>query len=204
MQARVLALSPHTDDVELGAGGFLYRLAGEGSEVHVVAFARAASLNGDDSLAEWNESLKHLYVAPERQRFWGYQDTRLPAASREILDRLVALRDELCPDVVLVPAPHDVHQDHQVITQEAIRAFKRQRLLGYDLVWNAVGTITLDWFVQLTEHQIERKEEALSRYQSQKGRPFFKPGLVRAIAAMRGEQCGQAYAEAFDCIRWRM
>ena len=204
MQVRVLALSPHTDDVELGAGGFLYRLAGEGSEVHVVSFARAASLNGDDTLEEWHQSLACLFVDKGRRQFWGYQDTRLPTNAREILDRLVALRDELCPDLVLVPTRYDVHQDHQTVTEEAIRAFKRQRLLGYDLVWNAVGAVRLDWFSQLTEYQIEVKEKALACYASQKGRPFFRPGLARAIAMMRGEQIGQAYAEAFECIRWRM
>ena len=35
----ILALSPHTDDAELGAGGTLARFAEEGHTVTVVAFS---------------------------------------------------------------------------------------------------------------------------------------------------------------------
>lgn len=39
---KVLVLAPHTDDGELGAGGFISKLIEEGSEVFYVAFSTAA------------------------------------------------------------------------------------------------------------------------------------------------------------------
>lgn len=199
---QVLALSPHTDDAELGAGGLIARFRRAGVTVDVVAFAPARSLGGTDSLDEWRNSLDLLSVGPEHRAFWDYQDTQLPLHRAEILDRLVGLRDEMRPDLVLVPAPHDCHQDHQTVTQEAVRAFKRQRLLAYDLHWNTVGMSSLDWFVALSEEDVALKESALACYLGQRPRPYFEPGLMRAIARMRGEQCGERYAEAFDVLRW--
>ena len=39
--SRVLALGAHTDDIELGCGAFLSRLAREGADIAVMAFSRA-------------------------------------------------------------------------------------------------------------------------------------------------------------------
>jgi N-acetylglucosamine malate deacetylase 1 len=36
---RILALSPHTDDVEFGCGGTIAKLVAQGDEVHIVAFS---------------------------------------------------------------------------------------------------------------------------------------------------------------------
>ena len=38
----VLVLAPHTDDGELGAGGFISKLVEQGAEVTYVAFSTAA------------------------------------------------------------------------------------------------------------------------------------------------------------------
>ena len=46
------------------------------------------------------------------------------------------LRAEWQPDVVFQPPHHDVHQDHQTIAQEGLRAFKRTTILGYEIPWN--------------------------------------------------------------------
>lgn len=196
----VLALSPHTDDVELGAGGLLVQLRACGARVRVVAFARAESLGGGDPLLECKASLDVLGVGDVE--FWGYEDTRLPDARRDILDRLVAERDELLPDLVLAPTTYDCHQDHNTVTQEAIRAFKRTRILGYDLPWNTVGSSHINFYVPLCDAELDKKERALLHYQSQQKRPFFGNGMVRAMARMRGEQIGTTWAEGYQAIRY--
>jgi LmbE family N-acetylglucosaminyl deacetylase len=123
---------------------------------------------------------------------------------QEILDRFIQLRDSTRIDLVLAPARFDIHQDHQVVVAEAIRAFKRTRILGYDLPWNTVGESRLEMFVGLIESDVEQKENALAFYTGQQGRSFFEPGTIRAIARFRGEQCGEPFAEAFECIRWKL
>lgn len=199
---RVLALSPHTDDVELGAGGTLARLARLGTRITYIAFARAEASKDEDSLEECRLSLRMLGI--EDLQFWDFPVRRFSDFRQDILDRLIQLRNAMQIDLVLVPARPDCHQDHQLVTMEAIRAFKKARLLGYDLPWNAVGESRLDFFVPLSESDIEQKERALACYKGQIGRSFFEPGTIQAIARFRGEQCGEQYAEGFECIRWKL
>ena len=59
-----------------------------------------------------------------------------PERRQDILELLVALWEEWKPDVVFQPSHHDVHQDHQTIAQEGLRAFKRTTILGYEIPWN--------------------------------------------------------------------
>jgi LmbE family N-acetylglucosaminyl deacetylase len=173
-----------------------------GAHIQYIAFAGAEPANGEDSLAECRESLTVLGLpAP---CFWNYPVRRLSEHRQEILDRLIELRNRQRVDLVFVPARYDQHQDHQVVTAEAIRAFKRSRILGYDLPWNTVGESRVDFFIPLTRDDIRQKERALANYAGQQGRSFFEEGTVQAIARFRGEQCGEQYAESFECIRWKL
>ena len=36
----------------------------------------------------------------------------------------------------MIPSESDVHQDHQTIYNESIRAFKFSSILGYEMPWN--------------------------------------------------------------------
>ena len=52
---------------------------------------------------------------------------------KEYIDCLLytsELKNELNPDLIFIPSPHDIHQDHQVIANEGLRAFKRQTILA--------------------------------------------------------------------------
>ena len=53
---KVLALSPHTDDIELGCGGFLSRLKEEGASISVINFAYS-KVEGDDT----SSAVRHEY-----------------------------------------------------------------------------------------------------------------------------------------------
>lgn len=207
---RVLALSPHTDDIELGCGGLLARFLEGGSEVLAAVFSSAAeSLPAgaphDTLRLECSESLKRLGVPEGRVFLKDYPVRRFPAHRQEILEELVLLRREFQPDLVLLPAGSDVHQDHQVIHDEGVRAFKEVTILGYELPWNHLQ-FRCEAFAVLEPRHLERKQEALRAYRSQVelGRPYFEPGFVSALARMRGTQIKAQLAEAFEVIRLRV
>ena len=70
MKEIVLALAPHTDDIEFGCGGTLARLLEEGAEVHCAVFSicRESVPSGfpEDILAqECNKSMQSLGVTKE-------------------------------------------------------------------------------------------------------------------------------------------
>jgi len=121
-----------------------------------------------------------------------------------ILDEFIRLRDSLRPDIVLVPSTSDLHQDHAVVSQEALRAFRRSAsMFGYDFPWNVLQTSPLQFFVELEEADLFRKTSALQSYKSQlaKANNCLTVEYVRALAIERGNRIGRRYAEAFEVLR---
>ena len=55
---------------------------------------------------------------------------------QDILDDMIKIGNRLNPDYVFAPSLNDVHQDHHVIAEEAIRAFKKTTLFAYEVPWN--------------------------------------------------------------------
>ena len=138
---RVLVLAPHTDDGEFGCGGAMARLVEAGVEVHYQAFSIATrSLPpgfAPDTLArEVREATGELGIPEAQLAVHDFDVRTFPEHRQDILELLVRLWEELRPDAVFQPSHHDVHQDHQTIAQEGLRAFKRTTILGYEVPWN--------------------------------------------------------------------
>ena len=114
---------------------------------------------------------------------------------------MVALNRQLKPDLVIMPSSFDVHQDHNTIYQEGIRAFKNTSILGYEFMWNnfSFGSTLLSI---VEEKDIVRKIEAVDQYKSQVKRFYAKEKLIKGLANFRGLQVSAEYAEAFEVIRW--
>jgi len=109
---------------------------------------------------------------------------------------------EGCCDVVNrgVAVWQDVHQDHQVIHQEGLRAFKNTTFAGYELPWNNYSFHT-NFFMRLAESDLTKKTEALKEYQSQAHRNYMQEDFIRSLAKVRGVQCNSEYAEAFELYK---
>jgi LmbE family N-acetylglucosaminyl deacetylase len=78
------------------------------------------------------------------------------------------------PDAVFQPSLHDIHQDHQVIAAEGLRAFKRTTILGYEIPWNNFDFAYQAYFALERTH-LERKVAALEKYASQQHRRYSDP-----------------------------
>lgn len=204
---RVLILAPHTDDSELGCGGTIARLIEEGKQVVVSIFSTAEESvpKGEprDTLKnEFLQAISVLGVRLENTFVHGYPVRRLFDYRQEVLEELVRLRRTICPDLVLLPSGHDVHQDHQVVYAEGLRAFKDITVLGYELPWNHV-TFSAQAFVTLEQAHIDLKWQALQEYQSQLNlkRPYFSREFIEGLAKVRGVQIKAEWAEAFEVLR---
>ena len=57
MYKKVLALAPHTDDVELGCGGYLSKLTKNKVVVDVIAFSAAQPLSVGDPVQEFENAM---------------------------------------------------------------------------------------------------------------------------------------------------
>ncbi|MEM0982934.1 MAG: PIG-L deacetylase family protein [Planctomycetota bacterium] len=206
---RILVLGPHTDDGELGCGGLMNKRVEAGHEVWYAVFSwcRRSVPDGlpEDILrTEVRNAVDILGMDPEKQLIlYDYDVRTFPEHRQAILEDMIKLRADLKPDLVLAPSPNDVHQDHQTISREAIRAFKKSSILCYEEPWNNV-VFTTNAFEKLEQRHIDKKMEALAAYESQRKRPYFQEDVMRSLAVTRGAQLEGGYAEAFEVIRWML
>lgn len=206
---KVLILSPHTDDAELGCGASIAKMVEEGAEIQWIVFSIAEdSLPGhlpkDTLKREFVDVLGHLGLQESNAIVHEYQVRRLLERRQDILEELVSVRRDFNPDLVLAPSPCDVHQDHQAVSNEATRAFKMHAsIVGYELPWNHL-TFRSGMFIRLEKRHLEKKVELLQCYKSQyeKGRNYFSPDFIFGLSRVRGTQCNYPLAEAFEVIRW--
>lgn len=207
MLKRILVLSPHTDDGELGAGGTIARFLKEGIEVYYAAFSTceksvSKDFPNDILKKEVKEAITELGIPDKNLILFNYEVRNFPAVRQNILDGIINLNKKIKPDLVLVPSSSDTHQDHRVIYEEAIRAFKKlSSIWGYEHPWNNLS-FTTDIFVRLSELDIDSKINALAKYKSQQSNSYFKSKYIRALAHTRGLQVDVEYAETFELIRW--
>ena len=195
---KILALSPHTDDIELGCGGTLKKLKEEGAEIHVVNMCLAKPLSEGDITNEFKDSMKLLDI--DWCEMMSLPVRNLYKHRQEILDFLIKIHHNNHYDLVFCHSTHDLHQDHQTVTTEAIRAFKKTSILGYELPWNCLRFST-DIFIPLEEKHIAFKKKLLECYKTQQDRPFMAKQYVYDMARTRGLQINKDYAESFECIR---
>lgn len=203
---RVLVLAPHTDDGELGCGGTISRMVGEGREVYYAAFSTAAEsvpppFPPDILEKEVREGTKVLGIPAANLLVYKYKVRHLPHMRQEILEELVRMKREIDPATVFLPSAQDLHQDHQTVHLEGLRAFKTVTVLGYELPWN---NLSFDYrhFCVLTRAHVQTKIAALRCYQSQQHRPYTQEEFIWSWARTRGGQIMVEYAEAFDVLRW--
>lgn len=203
---KILVLSPHTDDGEFGCGGSIAKFVEQGKEVYYVAFSSAQKsvpeeFPKDILKKELKEATKTLGIPSENVILYNYEVREFPRVRQDILEDMLRLGNELKPDIILLPSTLDTHQDHQVISQEGFRAFKRITMLGYEISWNNL-TFNTSAFVFLEERHIEKKLASLKCYLSQFGRNYATAEFIRSLAITRGTQIGAEYAETFEVIRW--
>ena len=201
---RVLVLCAHTDD-EFGCAGTVLRLVEAGAEVRYLALSTCEAsvppgFPPNVLGAECRACTAALGIPPAHVELGPFPVRYFPRDRQAILERLVEVARTYAPDLVLLPASSDTHQDHAVVHQEGFRAFKHATLLGYELPQNLV-TFQSSAFVALDERVLARKLAALAHYRSQGFRPYATEAFIRGLATVRGVQCRAPYAEAFELIR---
>jgi LmbE family N-acetylglucosaminyl deacetylase len=204
----VLILAPHTDDGEFGCGGTISRMTSHGHNVYYVAFSAAKNLIIDEKLPipintleeEVSRATKILGISKQNLTIYDFPLRNFLQYRQKILDTMVLLNKELKPDLVFLPSTTETHQDHQVISAEGFRAFKKTTIFGYELPWNNLS-FKADVFITLEEKEIQNKIESILQYKSQSHRDYLNKDFFRCLARVRGTQVGVPYAESFEIVR---
>lgn len=206
---KILILSPHTDDAELGSGGTIIKYLEEKKDIIWVVFSTAEESvpeNLPKSILkdEFYEVVKKLNIPETEIIIKDFKVRYLHEKRQDILELLINLRQTFQPDLVIGPSLNDFHQDHSIVANEMVRAFKsNSSIISYELPWNHISFNT-QFFIKLNDNQINKKIDLLKSYRSQveKGREYFSTEFIKGLAKTRGIQVNSKYAEAFEVIRW--
>ena len=208
---KVLILSPHTDDAELGAGGYIAKLLEEGKEIFWVVFSTASEsipedLPKDILSKEFRSVVFELGLTEDQFIIHNYEVRKLNFFRQDILENLVSIGNVFKPDLVIGPSINDFHQDHQVVANEMIRAYKTKcSIICYELPWNNIR-FDNQLFIKLNKNHIQKKLLLLEKYKSQKikNRFYFDEEFVVGHARVKGTCVSAKYAESFEVVRWIM
>jgi|SRR6218665_1716986 len=203
---KILVLAPHTDDAEFACGGTIAKHIDNGNEVFCVAFSACEQsvlkeFPSDILITEVKAASAKLGVKKENLILFDYEVRTFNYKRQPILDDMIRLRKDIDPDIIFMPSVNDIHQDHNTIAQEGIRAFKFSSILAYEVPWNNLTFHTTSFSI-LEEKHVQRKVDALREYKSQAHRPYASEEFVRSLARTRGVQINAQYAECFDVVRW--
>lgn len=196
----VLALGAHPDDVEIGCGGTLLRLARRwpGLDVTVVVLTGSVPRRQEAQVAT------ELFLPDCRValRAFDLPDGRLPSVWGEVKQHLEDVGADVDVDVVLAPRVDDAHQDHRLIAQLVPTVWRDHLVLGYEIPKYDGDLGRPAAYVPLEEDLIREKVRLLSKaFPSQAGRDWWDDETFLGLARLRGMECRSAYAEAFTATK---
>lgn len=197
---RVLFLGAHPDDIEIGCGALIHQIV---KKTEILCVTLSDNQKNPDLKHVKNEHLESMKVlgVPEEKVIFGTFTTRVFQQSRqEILEYFLKLRKEFKPDLIFTHSKQDVHQDHNTMTDEALRAFRGITLLGFDVVRSSYGFFP-HFLVEVSEEDVNKKIEALAQYETYKDRYYFNSELTHSIMVRHGALAEVKFAEGFDILR---
>lgn len=197
---RVLFLGAHPDDIELGCGALLHHIVNQTDVLCVTLSDNQKNPTLKNVVKELYESMAILCVPKEKVIVQEFTTRKFPDMRQEILEYMLEIRREFKPEIVFTHTRQDIHQDHNVVTEEALRAYRGITVLGYDVVRSSYGFFP-HFLVEVTAEDVEKKIEALSRYETYHEKYYFDSDLLRATMVRHGALAERPFAEGFDILR---
>lgn len=197
---RVLFIGAHPDDIELGCGALIHQIAPQTEVLCVTLSDNQKNPLLKNLVQEHYRSMNVLGVKRENVILGPFTTRIFPDARQEILEYFLKLRRDFNPDLIFVHSKADVHQDHNTITDEALRAFRGMTVLGFDVVRSSYGFFP-HFIVEVSEENVNKKIEALSQYETYRDKYYFNSELTRSIMVRHGALGEVPFAEGFDILR---
>lgn len=198
---RVLAFGAHPDDVEVGAGGLLARLAEQGARVvaAVISLPTLLAERTEEAIAGAAVLGVELAIMNPQQR--GRVED-LPM--HQLVAQMDMLVGDVQPDIVITHSAQDLHWDHSLVNRATVSALRRwpcnvlAYLSSYEM--NVQQRYVGQCFADITA-TIDRKVQAISAHKSQLAKMDLES--TRDLARAMGRLAGVEYAEAYEVLRLR-
>ena len=205
--SKCLFIGAHPDDIEFGAGATIAKAISLGVDCHTLVLSDCQETLGSSGntklslIEESTNALSELGVPTKNMNWYQFPVRRFTESRQDILSLFIQDFRDRGWDRVYIPNMDDIHQDHSVVSTEAIRAFKFTTVLGYELPWNNLKS-NISSFNLVSELEVQKKVSAIKKFTSQRNRFYASEDKVRTILRFRGLQVNFEYAEAFETIRY--
>lgn len=197
---RIFFIGAHPDDIELGAGALIANLAGKSEMFCITLSDNQINPALKNVVREHQASMRILGIDEDHDIVSEFETRRFKQFRQEILEYLYTLNKKYKPDIVFVHSASDLHQDHSVVTQESLRAFRGTSLFGFDVIRSSHGFFPC-LLIEIEESDVEKKIAALNAYDTYADKYYFSAELTRAILIRNGAIAERKYAEGFDIFR---
>ena len=189
----VLAIGAHADDIELGCGGTLLRLARDVPALELTwVVLSAAGARFEEAEAGANAfGATTVEIRDFEDAFFKY--------GREVKDYFETLKS-VEPDLVLTHTDNDRHQDHRLVCELTWNTFRDHLILEYEIPKYDGDLGAPGLFVHLSEDLVRRKVDAvLDVYGSQREKRWFTSDTFLGLMRLRGMESNapSGHAEAF-------
>jgi LmbE family N-acetylglucosaminyl deacetylase len=197
---QILCLGAHSDDIEIGCGGTILRLAEHypNCSIHWVVFSATGIREAEAQRAA------ELFAGANLRGplLKDFRDGFLPFIGAEVKTIFEELKKSVAPDVIFTHNRKDAHQDHRLLSELTWNTFRDHLILEYEIPKydGDMGQPAL--FVPLEKGQCERKVQYLiEAFQSQHAKRWFEQDTFLSLMRLRGMECNapSGYAEAFYC-----
>ena len=196
---RVLCLGCHSDDIEIGCGGSILRLAAERPDC---VFDWVVFCAIDVRASEANEAIAR-FVEPSRLKrvlLGSFPDGFMPFAGADIKAVFEDLKQTISPDLIFTHSRKDAHQDHRLIAELTWNTFRDHLILEYEIPKYDGDMGRPSVFMPLALAVCEKKVALITDvFRSQSDKRWFKRETFLALLRLRGMECNSpsGYAEAF-------
>jgi LmbE family N-acetylglucosaminyl deacetylase len=194
---KVLCLGCHSDDIEIGCGGTILRLAQQYSscQFHWVVFSAAGEREQEARRgAECFAGARLCDLRLEK-----FPDGFMPFAGADVKSVFEGLKT-VAPDLILTHSRKDAHQDHRLIAELTWNTFRDHLILEYEIPKYDGDLGQPNLFVPLESDLIKKKVGYLMDvFRSQQARRWFEEETFLSLSRLRGMECNapSGYAEAF-------
>ena len=197
---KLLFIGAQPDDIEIGTGALLAHVAGKSEVLCLTLSDNQKNPLLRNVVEEHLQSMEVLGVPKEHVRIEAFETRNFTRDRQQILETLYELNRTYRPAIVFTHSQADMHQDHGVVTMETLRAFRGTTVLGFDVLRSSHGFFP-NFLVEVTEQDVSRKIEALSRYRTYADKYYFNPEVTRSALIRQGALAELPYAEGFDILR---
>lgn len=190
----ILALGAHPDDLELGCGATLAKLAARGATIRAVILSDGGRGGSPDRCAESRAALESLGI--QEVVFHRFQDTRFHENLNGLIECLERHVAEVAPDRCYTMFDGDRHQDHRAVHEaSAVACRSVPQLLGYETP-SSYPNFVPRVFEPVDEY-MDRKVAAIKMHTSQEARLYMQEVKIRSAAHFRGVQVDLGQSEGF-------